>query len=326
MEIASIPRDTAKLLWLHSPAGFGKSYLCAAIIESLEREGGLRVNHYFCAPNSMNQDISSTILTAWVAQLIIQDDGLLDLAYEEIRRFPYQARNFSLWKIFRPLVEATSNCVFVVDGLDEYEISSNIRQNHITEDCVTFLEQLEKNLESTHCRVLIVSRDEPGIRSRLSHCGPHGAKCNYDEYRIHKTDVEADNLAFTQSLVEKNLDNKSEFDQNEIAEQLAEKCEGIFLWVELQGRQLRGGKSIKNLRQIVKAMPKELESIYQQSWESILNRPSDEKSRALRILRWRMFAARPLTVSEITEALIAPDNEDEVCWTVICLILSIASI
>lgn len=71
----------------------------------------------------MNQDISSTILTAWVAQLIIQDDGLLDLAYEEIRRFPYQARNFSLWKTFERLVEATSKCVFVVDGLDEYEIS-----------------------------------------------------------------------------------------------------------------------------------------------------------------------------------------------------------
>lgn len=179
--------------------------------------------------------------------------------------------------------------------------------------------------ESTHCRVLIVSRDEPGIRSRLSHCGPHRAKCNYDEYRIYKTDVEADNLAFTLSLVEKNLDNKSEFDQNEIAEQLAEKCEGMFLWVELQGR-LRGGKSIKKLRQIVKAMPKELESIYQQSWESIPIRPSDEKSCALRILRWTMFAARPLTVSESTEALIAPDNGDEVCWTVICLILSIASI
>ncbi|KAK3167772.1 hypothetical protein OEA41_004218 [Lepraria neglecta] len=58
-------------------------------------------------------------------------------------------------------------------------------------------------------------------------------------------------------------------------------------------------------------MPKELESVYRKGWESILNRPGNEKSRALNILRWAVFAARPLTVSEITEALIIPDYEED---------------
>ena len=305
------PGDTAKLLWLHGPAGFGKSYLCAAIVESLEREGGLRINHYFCASTSVNQDNPSAILRAWIAHLITQDDDLLDLAYEEIRRFPSQASNPSLWKLFRRLVDDASNCIFVVDGLDECETSSSIRQEQRNEDRLSFLKQLQQNVESTDCRVLIVSRDEPDIRSQLSSCGPRIPKCTFYEYEILKTDVDADVLALSQSLVKEKLYNKSDADQNEIAEQMARKCEGMFLWVELQGRQLSGGKSKKKLQQIVKAMPKELESVYRKSWETILNQPSDEKSRALNILRWAMFAARPLTVSEITEALVVPDHEED---------------
>ena len=259
----------------------------------------------------MNQDNSSTVLRAWIAHLISEDDELLDLAYEETHGFSFQASYFSLWKLFRRLVLNTSNCIFVVDGLDECETSSSTLKEQPNRDRHTFLVHLQQYVECTKCRVLIVSRDEPDIRSQLSSIGPRMAKCTFYEYEILKTDVDADVLAFSQSLVKENLRNKSDADQNKITKLMAEKCEGMFLWVALQGRQLKGGKSIRMLQEVVKAMPKELESVYRRGWESILNRPGNEKSRALNILRWAVFAARPLTVSEITEALIIPDYAED---------------
>lgn len=57
-------------------------------------------------------------------------------------------------------------------------------------------------------------------------------------------------------------------------------------------------------------MPSELEHAYERDWEYISNLPNHDKFRALEILRWATFALRPVTVSEITEALLIEDNDN----------------
>ena len=174
------------------------------------------------------------------------------------------------------------------------------------------MQRLKENSEDLLCRILITSRNEPDIRSQLSAFGPHQKNCDLYEHEVLIADTVSDVVSFSQSLVKTALHNKSNADQDEIAKQLAEKCEGMFLWVELQGGQLRGGKSKKKLLKMVDQMPKELVSVYKKSWESILGNPiREDKSRALKIIRWAMFASRPLTVSEITEALTIPDDDED---------------
>ena len=56
-------------------------------------------------------------------------------------------------------------------------------------------------------------------------------------------------------------------------------------------------------------MPAGLESIYQRNWDDILKLPSNDRSRALGILRWATFATKPLTAAELTEALLIRDND-----------------
>ena len=109
------------MLWIHGPASFGKSFLCAAIVESLEIEDESKVMYHFCTSSSAKQDKSSSILKAWIAQLVSRDDEILDLAREEMHTSSSQANIPSLWKLFRGLAEKAKQCVFLVDGLDECE-------------------------------------------------------------------------------------------------------------------------------------------------------------------------------------------------------------
>ncbi|KAH6664589.1 ankyrin-1 [Halenospora varia] len=51
--------------------------------------------------------------------------------------------------------------------------------------------------------------------------------------------------------------------------------------------------------------------LFSQSIEKVLYRPEKDKLRALSILRWAAFALRPLTILEITKALLIVDNDCE---------------
>ncbi|KAI4087709.1 MAG: hypothetical protein L6R37_008289, partial [Teloschistes peruensis] len=162
----------------------------------------------------------------------------------------------------------------------------------------------------TLSRVLIVSRDEPDIRSHLSPTGAQADSFTLYEHQIVVADVESDVLAFSKSIVDTKLANKSRATKDQIAEKMAAKCDGMFLWIDLHKRNLRGGKNKRQLQQSIEETPAGLESIYERNWNDILKLASNDKSRAMKILRWAIFAARPLTVAEITEALLVLDNDD----------------
>ena len=198
-----------------------------------------------------------------------------------------------------------------LDGLDEVDLIRESKRDYMTQDRLSFLEQLQDNVEDIACHVLIVSRDEPDIRGILGAGSRYRTTAIFYEHSVFRSDVESDVLALSRSLIDEALTNKTQDDKSKLAERLTAKAQGMFLWVDLQGRQLRGGKSKKRLMQTVEAMPKGLESVYRKNWENLLSQPSEEQSRGLNILRWALFAARPLTVPEITEALIIPNDDDE---------------
>lgn len=84
----------------------------------------------------------------------------------------------------------------------------------------------------------------------------------------------------------------------------------MFLLIKLYENQLGRSKNRKQLEAVVSNMPSELEHAYERDWKYISELPSRDRFRALEILRWATFALRPLTVSEITEALLIEDNDN----------------
>lgn len=131
------------------------------------------------------------------------------------------------------------------------------------------------------------------------------------EHEISQEDVHLDIDLFSRSVVDQKLPKKDDALRADLAQKMTAKCCGMFLWIYLQARQLRSGKNGKQLQQIIADMPTRLDRAYERDIKNILNLDESERSRAINIPRLAIFAKRPLTVYEITEALIMAGSNDE---------------
>ena len=88
-------------------------------------------------------------------------------------------------------------------------------------------------------------------------------------------------------------------------------CEGMFLWVRLLHERLSPAKNAHQLRKMISDTPAGLKEAYERHLRAIHNLSEEEKYRAVMILRWTLYAARPMTIHELTEALlIGLEDED----------------
>lgn len=134
--------------------------------------------------------------------------------------------------MFQELVTNIGNCTFILDGLDEY--NPNVRTE--------FLKKLQKAVTATTTRVLITSRDEANLTSWFSFAAADPRQLAVSEFHISKGDVQSDINLYFKSVLDERLPRKNVAFRQELATELTEKCEGMFLWIKLQQDQLRGGK------------------------------------------------------------------------------------
>ncbi|KAL4794208.1 hypothetical protein BDV19DRAFT_365401 [Aspergillus venezuelensis] len=83
-----------RVLWIHGPAGFGKSVLCAYLINSLLNSGKLLVCSFFCSGDSDAQRSPSAIPRSWVYQAVYQDDNVLEMALQYLDKCEPQSHAF----------------------------------------------------------------------------------------------------------------------------------------------------------------------------------------------------------------------------------------
>jgi ankyrin repeat protein len=90
--------------------------------------------------------------------------------------------------------------------------------------------------------------------------------------------------------------------KSEITKRLNERADGMFLLVEHIHRSLVNlkGTSRKNIRQVLDSLPKTLEDAYAQTFDRI---EPEDRNFAKRVLICLLYAARPMTVSELTIAV-----------------------
>ncbi|KAK4173963.1 hypothetical protein QBC36DRAFT_313395 [Triangularia setosa] len=90
---------------------------------------------------------------------------------------------------------------------------------------------------------------------------------------------------------------------------MSDRCEGQFLWLKMQEENLETDMNPRHLQRLLEGTPKGLGQTYERNWSKIEN--TTRSQRAVALLSWAVFAMRPLTVDEITEAvLIVQDDED----------------
>ncbi|GAB1316489.1 hypothetical protein MFIFM68171_06699 [Madurella fahalii] len=311
------PGDTGpRLLWIHGPAGFGKTFLSAWIIRHLkEKKNQREPSYFFCvADNQLTRD-PFAILRSWLVQQLDQPNEALLSVLERVytsRKNEQTVTHLGLWELFRAVGSVVEDCTFVVDGFDEcVDIDTGTRY-HRNDPRKCFLRDLIQNLAQTKSRVPVVSRDVPDISEYLARNSVHGAGITKLEYKISAKDTAADVRSFSEFMVNARLARKTEKLRREIADTAAERSEGMFLWIKLLEQEISPGQNAKQLAKRVKEMPSGISEAYSRELDKISRLPSYEKDQAVMILQWLLFAVRPLKVKELAEALVvsADDLED----------------
>jgi len=251
-----------------------------------------------------------SVVRSWVSQAAKRSSDVAELVFD--RMLVKEGRSISqtdIWGLFGSAVRCVPDYTFMVDGLDECLRSDDSWKGGQSRRREGFLMKLRETVTHSHTRVLVVSRDESDIRSGL--CANmtrfHGQVIS--ELRITEDDTRSDVSLFSTHVVSRKLFKKDESFRRDLATKMADKSEGMFLWIKLQEQHLSGGKSQKQLRKIVDEMPQGLGHAYQRDWMEMSRLRNAERLRALAILRWAAFALRPLTLLELAEALVVVNDD-----------------
>ena len=215
--------DLTKILWIFGSAGFGKSILCARLINYLRTDLCKIVSFFFCSFTDNLKRQPQAILRSWVAQLILQQDSALDVVKRAyLGRQSSTATEQDLWLLFKQLATQVRDCVFVVDGYDECIAEDlDIKAHSTTDSRVAFLESLISSIKDSKSRILLVSRDDLDIDEQLVNAESSSKSYEISRLRVTKDDTRDDVMAFSTSGVEQRLPNKSRHVQNDLASEAA---------------------------------------------------------------------------------------------------------
>ncbi|KAI3581766.1 hypothetical protein IWW34DRAFT_616852, partial [Fusarium oxysporum f. sp. albedinis] len=291
-----------KLLWVNGPAGFGKTILCAHVVEHLSSTLDTPAAHFFFTSDHESREDPFLALRLWISQIVSGHEGAFEHVCQkwESDSDPVATRS-TVISLFTQLLHAIPGCTFVADGLDECTSLGNTNTS-----VAKFLHDITNAVAGTNARLLVVSRDEPEIRYALI----NDARESFAEYRIVPEDVRSDTAAYSQSIVDRKLPNKSDDIRSTLSEAMTNRCQGQFLWLKMQEESLRRGMNKKQLQSAIENTPTGLDHLYDRNWTRITRLGEWEKHRAFALLRWTAFALRPLTVCEITEAVLIVKFED----------------
>ncbi|KAF4417043.1 Ankyrin repeat domain-containing 50 [Fusarium acutatum] len=156
------PSSCSKLLWTKGPAGFGKTVLCARIVQELER--------------TAHNPVALAALDIVTKARLSQHEPLASQA--------------AILQAFHEVIVGVPGCTLVLDGLDECTGMNNAD----TKSVPHLLQELRIAITDTTTKILISSRGDPLIQQGLSDF----AGCS--EYTIVPDDVGPDLMAYSSEI------------------------------------------------------------------------------------------------------------------------------
>ncbi|KAM0417191.1 hypothetical protein ACHAPT_012828 [Fusarium lateritium] len=290
-----------KLLWINGPAGFGKTILCASIVQHLQSTLQTPVAHFFFSFELENREDPFIAIRSWISQVVSQNEQAFEHAHQIWEHeSDLVASNMKSITLFTQLLGVVPNCTFIVDGLDECTHLDDGKAS-----VANFLRNVIDAIAGTSTRLLIVSRDEPQIREAIMYDEPEV----FRECRISPKNVRSDTAIVSRVIVDRKLPKESDVARSTLSEMMVHKCEGQFIWLRILEESLREkGTNLEQLRHAVEETPAGLDEIYSRNWSRISS--SLVRARIYSLLRWAAFALRPLTVYEIIEAVHIGDFDD----------------
>ncbi|VUC29575.1 unnamed protein product [Clonostachys rosea] len=291
------------LLWIHGHAGFGKTILCAQIVQRLIETRDRPVAYFFFSSNFDSRDDPYAAFRSCVLQLISKYPAAFELACDKWHEMADQvvASRHVIIQLLRQILVELPWCTLVIDGLDECTAARKEQGN-----VERFLLDMRGIMTET-TRVLIVSRDEPEIRRALE-CD--GSK-SLSQFNIRPEHVQDDTKILSTHLVNTKLPNKTDEMRKDLSERLSSRCDGQFIWLMMQQASLRRGSNFKALKRAIEETPIGLDQLYQRNWDSIMVYGERDREQAFALLRWAAFSSRPLAIGEMAEAILLDETLED---------------
>lgn len=312
-------KDAPKLLWINGQPGIGKTILCAHIVRNLSPtryQQDIRkhwptfkapVAHFFFDHDFNGRDDAYVILRSWTSQIASYNEDAFEVVHRKQRGAVDSLASLQdIREVFQQLLEAIPGCILIIDGLDECGL---LRE---APDLVQeFILDVKHWIAGTKTRVLLFSRDVEKVQRAL-HAEEFGVE-SVMGYRISVEDVQEDVIALARHIAYGALSKKSQNDRVPIFEALVHRCEGQFLWLRMQEPYVQRSMSNRQLQSVIEESSSSLKLFYNGCWSKIDGLGEMHRERAFSLLRWATFSFRPLTVGEITEAVLSDRFEGR--WT-----------
>lgn len=296
--------DRPEVLWVHGKAGVGKTFLSARIVEDLQQTSSLPAAFFFATHEDSRKMEPMSILRSWIFQLA----STRICAFEELHTIQTKncgrkATDSELWTLFSSCVRKVGRCFLLVDGYDELRNDIIPRRAQVEGAREIFLKKLLQTVVGTKAHIILISRDEIDIRRQILEAHQNIAVV-VRTYCVCPEDTAKDILSFSHRVISDRLKGSEASLRDEMAEKLSKHCQGMFLWVRLCGAALFPGRNAAQLRQDMSEPPNGLSEAYSRDLERISSLAEREKKRAIEILRWTLYATRPLSVIELSEAIL----------------------
>ena len=305
--------SASELLWVYGKHGCGKSYLAARVVQDLtedtERANKDRRNakdivalaYIYCNSLEATKVDPSKLIGSILNQLCLRLpmpeieqslESLYDRQIEAPTKQDMQRAIVSIMAMF-------SRTFIIIDGLDE----CHKLEDGQFEDLCEFVSSLaQPKAMSSVAKILVFSRPEyPTIKNTFR---------EYLKIRVDAGLNKDDIKQFISNKVSgKGLHiSKSRGLLEEVEDTLLSGADGMFLWVDLSVKTLKGPRTAKEIRAKLNNLPQGLDKVYEASMIRILEQEEFVRIRALKILLWTTNAKRPLSREELKEALaIEPD-------------------
>ncbi|CUS12822.1 unnamed protein product [Tuber aestivum] len=304
----STPSEGPKILWVNAPDGLGKTVLAARIVQELFSSGEAPVAYFFSSHEDSIRRVTTNILRSWIDQLsILREEGgkaAQGLPEDKV------GKEEDLWQNLSAALQDVGKSYFVLDGLDEcldYDEAARSRTAGVRG---VFLKRLLDMIHTTGVRLCVLSRDVSDIRSAIER--EHDR--SLDSHSVFEIpagpeDFAADSKLLAQEIVEEKFAEETPELRRELAESISLRSGGSMLWVRRAGDLLKPWMSEDQLKETLSSLPTSLPQLYKSLLEKVIEFGKEERDRAKEILRWALFAERPLSVKELTEALVLKDGD-----------------
>ncbi|OKL57360.1 hypothetical protein UA08_07438 [Talaromyces atroroseus] len=290
-------------LWLNGIPGCGKTILSSAILKDLLDTLPFQPLYFYFDFNDTGKQTFDSMLRSLINQLCCKCEDTwkpLDLLFSSHQDGRVHPSYESLRKVLLEVIGQVEQVWIVLDAVDE----CSTRSGPPTEGLLSWMRDLTSQQKNVH--LLVTSRPEQDIKSEIVEWA---SLDNIVPIRGDGIDDDIRAYVHTRVREDKGLKRwRTQPDvQEEIEHRLMEKADGMFRWATCQLDALENCLEYRTLQKALKSLPKTLDETYSRVLHSI---PSEYKQNAFRILQFLTYSARPLSVSEMVDA-IAVDTEGE---------------